>query len=203
MGRTNVRPYSDDQVLGRVKSNAKGFKGWPGTPDKPEVMDVWVRSDEDEFDAFDDKAYTYKCYGPDREPQFIMVTSGTTNTGSYGLLHFEEYNHEGAAVLEGDRIVYQSHAFGYHHGQEAYRQVKPFPYHRDNNRNKKVEEIGPLHENEIIGAHEHRAGVNSTVIKNWSTACMVRNVLEQFMAWIGFMKREKKPPLSLCILNEW
>jgi hypothetical protein len=214
-GLSNIRSYTDRELIDRVQSHARGYTQWPGSVAKPEVVDIWVRSQEDEFDVFDDKAYTFRSFGMEKDPQFIMVTTGTTNTGSYGLMRFAEYNHLGAAVLQGDRIVLQSHAFGYHKHiknaqHEAYVQVKAFPFYRDNNKNRKVEEIGPLYEGIIIGANLHRAGQMSSVIKNWSTACMVRNLFEGhpprsfgFLDWLDRMKEFGKPPLSLCILNEW
>jgi len=188
-----MRSFTDEEVLQQV-ADLPGFEGFPKG-----VMDVWIRSTKDEFDSFDDKAFTYECYGDEKPPKFIMARNGTTNAGSYGLKHFEKYNHDGCAVLKSNCIVYQSHTYGLHHGKPAYRQAKGFPYFRDTNRNERAEEVGPEH-NDIIFANVHRAGHNSTVISNWSTGCMVTANLSKFLAWLAFMN---KRPLTLCILKEW
>ena len=188
-----MRSFTDEEVLKRI-SQLPSFKGFPNGP-----MDVWIRSTADVFDSFDDKAFTYECYGDTRTPKFIMARNGTTNAGSYGLKQFDEYNHDGCAVLKSDVIVYESHQYGLHKGKPAYRQVKAFPYFRDNNKNDRAEEIPPEY-SDIISANVHRAGVDSTVIKNWSTACLVTANRKKFLDWLKWMD---KRPLTVCILKEW
>jgi hypothetical protein len=134
-----------------------------------------------------------------------MARNGTTNAGSYGLKEFHKYNHLGCAVLKADHMVYGSHTAGNHpakNGKPAYRQAKPWPYFRDNNRNDRAEEIGPEF-NDVIFANVHRAGVDSTVIKKWSTACLVTANLNKFLAFLAYMKSKGNPPLNVCILKEW
>jgi hypothetical protein len=191
-----MRAFTDEEVLKRI-SGLPTFTGFPNG-----IMDVWIRSTADKFDSFDDKAFTYECFGEARTPKFIMARNGTTNAGSYGLKHFDEYNHDGCAVLKADVIIYESHNFGKHKGKPAYRQAKGFPYFRDNNKNQRAEEIGPEF-NDIIFANVHRAGVNSTVIKNWSTACLVTANLTKFLNFLTFMNTKGNPPLTVCILKEW
>ena len=188
-----MRSFTDEEVLARV-SSLPTFTGFPKGP-----MDVWIRSAADVFDSFDDKAFTYECYGDAKPPKFIMARVGTTNAGSYGLKHFDDYNHLGCAVLKSDVIVYDSHKFGAHKGKPGYRQTKGFPYFRDGNRNERCEEIGDEF-NDVILANVHRAGVNSTVIKNWSVACLVTANLTKFLDWLKWMN---KRPLTVCILKEW
>ena len=190
---TIMRRYTDKEVLDRV-AKLPTFRGLPIGP-----LDVWIRSKADHFDLFDDKAFTYECSGDKKTPKFLMSRRGTTNAGSYGLLHFERYNHKGCAVLKSDVIVYDSHTYGLHHGKQAYVQAKPFPYFRDANRNRRAEEIPPEH-NDVIGANIHRAGQNSTVIGNWSTACLVTSNLTIYLRWL---ERIRKRPLTVCILKEW
>lgn len=187
--------YTDDQIIGRVQTHAKGFEEW-----KPGIYDVWIRSKADVMDAFDDKVYTFEV-GIDGVPQFRMVCTGTSNAGSYGLKKFKEYNPAGCAVLEADRMVYGSHNLGLHKGYKAYKQVKGFPYYRDSDMDDKAEEIGPVH-NDVIAANCHRAAPKgvSTRIYNWSVACMVRNNSEQWFGWLAYMNGR---PLNLVILNEF
>jgi|SRR5580765_1172474 len=191
--------YTDEQLLDRVKA-LPSFIGWPTG-----ILEIGVRSKADVFDAFDDKNYTYDCRSG--SPKFVFVRNTTTNAGSYGLKHFSDYNHLGCAVLKSDQIVYDSHVFGYHKhihdaNHEAYVQAKGFPYFRDANRNEKAEEIGEEY-HDIIGANIHRAGQNSTVIKNWSVACIVTANLSKYLAWLDYLKKNGKPPASLCLLKEF
>lgn len=189
----NVQKYTNEQILDRLPHCA----GWQGLPDNG-VLDVWVRSNEDAFDKFDDKVYTFEI--TNGVPRFIMVCSGTSNAGAEGLKHFDKYNREGCAILDGDRIVYNSHAYGLHKGKyPAYRQVRPFPYYRDNDKDNRAEEIGEQHD-DIIGANCHKAGWYSTAIGGWSVACLVRNVQAEYDKWMRFMNRR---PLTVAILNEW
>lgn len=196
MPMTNVKNYTDAQIIARVETNAAGFSGW-----KKGIYDVWVRSTEDVTDAFDDKVYTFEAEKAGDVPKFRMVCTGTSHAGSYGLKRFDDYNPEGCAVLEADRIVYDSHSYGFHKNYRAYRQTKGFPYYRDDNRNGKAEQIGKTR-NEIILANCHRAAASgeSTRIYNWSVACLVRNKAKQWNDWMAFMN---KRPLTVCILSEW
>lgn len=187
--------YTDNQLLERVQTVVPEFNGWPKG-----VLEIAVRSKADIYDAFDDKNYTYDCRGG--SPIFLMARNTTTNAGSYGLKNFQEYNHKGCAVLKSDCMVYDSHAYGLHKGKPAYRQVKGFPYFRDANRNEKAEEIGEEF-NDIILANIHRAGQNSTVIKNWSVACIVTANLAKFLMWLTPLQQGGKPPVTLCILKEF
>lgn len=191
--------YTDEQLIERVES-LPTFDSWRG------VTDIWVRSKVDNFNVFDDKVYTFFTGDingiPVAKPDFMMVCTGTSNAGSYGLLNFRKYNPDGCAVLCADTIVYQSHIFGFHHQKiPAYVQNihAPFPYTRDNNLNEKAENYGQIY-NDIIWANCHPAGWFSQFINNWSVACLVRNQKQQYDQWLKYMS---KRPLNVCILNEF
>ena len=193
-----MRTFTDNEVLDRI-SGLDTFQGFPNGP-----MDVWIRSQEDKFDVFDDKAFTYECYGAGQTPKFIMGRQGTSNAGSYYLVDHLE-NPLGCAVLKSDEIVYESHRFGYHHhnpNNPAYVEMKGFPYFRDPNRNHKAEEIGPEYD-DVIGANIHHAGAHSTIIYNWSAGCLVTSELSKFQAFMLYMKSQGYPLLTVCILKEW
>ena len=191
---SNVRSYTDDELIKRVES-LPSFQGW-----KVGVYDFWVRSNEDQPDAFDDKVYTFEVTESGKKPKFIMVCTGTSNSGLFGLLHFDTYNSKGCAILESDVLVYSSHRYGLHKNKyPAYVQNAGFPYYRDNNKNLKADEKGTIYR-DIIGANCHKAGVNSTQIGKWSVACLVRNVETQFNKWMSFMNKRK---LSVVILKEF
>lgn len=190
--------YTDQQLIFQTELVAKGFEGW-----KPGVYDIWVRANDvsADMDKFNDKVYTYIVRPDNPTPEFRMVCTGTSHAGSYGLKSFDQYNPKGCAVLESNRIVYNSHSYGFHKKYRAYRQAKPFPYYRDNDRDNLAEEIGQIY-NDIIYANCHRAAAagESVRIYNWSVACLVRNKANQFYAWMAYMN---KRPLSVCILKEF
>ncbi len=188
---SNVKTYTDQQILDRV-ANLPTFQGFRG------IMDFWIRSEEDEYDRFDDKVYTFDC--TIKVPKFISVATGTSNAGAEGLKRFDKYNRLGCAILKADELVYDGWAYGLHKGQyPAYRQIKGFPYYRDNNKNNRAEEIGRIY-TDIIYANCHKAGWHSTLIGGWSVACLVRNQQVQYDAWMRFMNRRL---LSVAILREW
>jgi hypothetical protein len=162
---------------------------------------VRAKDKPSDMDAFNDKVYTFICREHGKRPEFRMVCTGTSHAGSYGLKQFHKYNPKGCAVLQSDRIVYNSHNYGFHKKYRAYRQAKPFPYYRDADRDNLAEEVGVLY-NDIIFANCHRAGASGEyqTIYNWSVACLVRNKANQFYAWLAYME---KRPLSVVILKEF
>ncbi len=193
-----MRPYRDNEIIARVESHAEGFHGWDDG-----IYDVWVRAKSGPFDHFNDKVFTYKV--TNGVPTFIMACTGTSVAGSFGLFKFRTYNKDGCAVLKSDQIVYGAHKYGLHKGKlPAYVEnpEHPFPYYRDGDADRQAEEIGPIHHDDI-GANCHRAGLFSTIIYNWSVACLVRNQLAQFMKWLNFMIAEGKPLLNTVILKEF
>jgi subtilisin family serine protease len=189
-----MRTFTDNEILSRVAS-LDTFKGWSDG-----LFEIYVRSRADVYDAFDDKVFTYVAKNGKLE--FALARNCTTNAGSYGLKHFNDYNHTGCAVLKSDTIVYGSHAYGLHKGKPGYREVKGFPYFRDGNRNERAEEIGPEY-HDVIGANIHRAGVNSTVIKNWSVACLVTANIAKFIQFLEVAKSLGYPPANVAIIREF
>jgi hypothetical protein len=193
-----MRTFTDNEILSRTE-RLETFQGW-----KRGAYSIWVRSSADQYDAFDDKNFVYWCEKDGERPAFVMSRNGTTNAGSYGLKRFREYNRLGCAVLKGDVIVYGYAVKGFHKRNPrnpAYVQAKSWPYFRDNNQNDRAEEIGPEY-HDIIGANDHRAGLNSTVIKNWSTACMVTANAAKYNRFLDFMQSKGYPALNQVILKE-
>jgi len=191
--KTNVREYTDLEIIERVEK-LPTFKGWAVGK-----YGFLIRSSEDEFNKFDDKFYNFEVLSEGKRPVFHSLNSGTTNAGAAGLKDYKKYNALGCAILKADTMVYGSHTYGVSKGKIAYRQAKPWPFFRDGNKNNKSEEIGKEY-NEIIHAHQHRAGVASQNIDNWSVACLVRNVEQEFEDWLTWMH---KLPVNTAILKEW
>lgn len=194
---SNVRNYTDKEILDRLMS-LDTFTHFPIG-----FFDTWVRSKEDAVNKFDDKVYTFEFRKGWKLPKFKMVTTGTTNTGLFGLKKFFTYNRLGVAVLKDDIIVYNSHVLGKHKGKyAAYVQSYDvsFPYYRDNNKNDKAECIGKVYYNRI-GANCHKAGWWSKLIGKWSLGCLVRNIKSHFDKWMKMLNSQKY--LTVAILKEW
>lgn len=193
---TNVKNYTDDQILDKVES-LPTFKGW-----KKGKYEFWVASNEDEFNKFDDKGYSFECLKDGERPIFKMVCSGTCHAGSSGLLNFEKYGNERCAVLKRNHMEYDAWSFGKHRGEyDAYRQVKPWPYIWDDNKNKIVGDSTKIIEGKIINANMHKAGKASSDINGNSIACLVRNIEADFNTWMKYMNKEIVK--GTAILDEW
>lgn len=195
---SELRSYNDAELIKRVETHAQGFDGW-----KPGIYDIWVRKNKIAklVDVFTDKVFTFSV-GDDLKPQFRMVCTGTSLTGSWALKNFKTYNPNGAAVLASNYFVRNSHAWGFHKGYRAYEQVKPFPFYRDNDFDNLAEEIGRIYNDEIIKSNCHCAkkNGNSLINYNWSASCLVRNAYNQYRGWLTYMA---KRPLSVTILREF
>lgn len=192
----NVRSYTAKELLDRVRSLGS-FNGIPKG-----YWNIWVRSQEDAFNQFDDKVYLFKG------EEFVFVAPCTTHTGATGLKNYESYGATGAAVLKSDLIVYDSHYRGMHKGKVlAYRQGKVWPYYRDSNKDNKVDESGALHNDKVIYANIHPATYlegDKTIkklINGWSLACLVyasRKDFDRFMTLTV-----DQPTITNCILKEF
>lgn len=191
---TNVRSYTDTELINRVEG-LPSFKGW-----KVGKYAIMVRSNEDEYNRFDDKCYTFDVLVENQKPKFADVFPITTNAGAQGLKQFDKYNALGCAVLKTDVLIYDSHKIGKHKGAySAYVQNVGFPYFRDGDKDNAAEEIGKEYNN-IIGANIHKAGANSTQIDGWSVACLVFPKVKDFDKFMFWANKQK---VSVCILKEF
>jgi hypothetical protein len=194
----SVGTYTDEQLLGRVKS-LPNFEGWPGG-----VMLIVIRSKEDRYNRFDDKAYLYAPAKGGEAPRHVLKPFRvTSNPGAKALQFFARYNPLGAAVLKADYINYDSHNNGRHKKDpNAYRQAKPMPYYRDGDKDRKSEEIGKIFW-DIIFANIHKAGWFSKLIGWWSAGCIVFAIRKQWNSFIRYLNSIGNPPLTLVILKEF
>lgn len=194
---TNVKSYSDKQLLNRVEEIGGRI------PRKGKYLLIGVQSQEDAFNKFDDKFYVFDG------PTFKMVTTGTTNAGAMALKSFDKYNLPGAAIWKTDEYYKDLYRRGYHRpsrkggGMRALRQQKPILYYRDKNRDNRAEEIGKLEEG-IIFANMHGVSYDPfsnqvrDVIGGWSFACQVMNNMTDYRNWMrAAWKRNKKVDYAL------
>jgi len=195
MSKSNVKSYSDLQLLNRVKE-LDTFKKIPD-----EYWVIGVQSNEDAFNKFDDKFYVFKG------EEFVMVMGGTTNAGKSGLEGYDKYGLEGVAVWKTDIFYSDLYKRGLHKGKiDAYRQNKPIFYFRDKDKDKKAEQQGEL-KHGIIYANFHGSTYNkgSKVVKEniggWSIACQVVSDNSKYEKFLNITKDQKY--LSYCLLMEF
>lgn len=192
MAKSNVKPYTDKQILDRVKS-LPSFKTIPAN-----FWLIGIRSDEDAFNRFDDKLYLFEG------EKFHDVWKGTTNAGK-DLLN--PINKRGEAVLKSDEIYYDSHERRKHRNKVlAYCQRIDLPLYRDDDRDQKTEELkGPVFENTGINIHPASYQIGSTLerefIGPWSVGCQVFAIRSDFDEFMEKTKGQKI--LTYCLLKEF
>jgi hypothetical protein len=181
---SNVKSYTDNQLLARVKA-MPNYKSIPSG-----LWLLFVRSNEDANDQFDDKVYIWIG------EKFQFVTSCTTNKGN-----------KGTAVMEADRWNYDAYAYGLHRGKmEALRQVKGVPYRRDYTNDGKTNPTTEL-KTDIIFMNIHGATYNkgsqqvATKIGGWSEGCLVLNNNPDYEKMVRMAK--DYPSVSICLINEF
>ena len=190
-----VRPYTDQQLLERVK-RLQSFKSIPAG-----YWLLGVRSLDDIPNTFDDKIYLFK--GED----FVLVTSATTNPGTPTLRQFEKVNKDGAAVLKADEWYYNVWKYGKHQGKvEALLQLgNKVKVWRDTDKDDKSEEQGKLQEGYFgINFHPNTYDLtkgSGTNIGWWSAGCQVVNNIPNYKIMINLLKKEKF--VSYCLVNEF
>ena len=197
MSKTNVRSFTDTEILERVKSLAS-FKTLPTG-----YWLVGIRSLEDETNKFDDKFYLF------RDSEFITMTTGTTNPGAPVLQGgFVKYNKLGAAVVKSDEIYYDLWTYGLHLGKmPALKQVGNILVHRDGDKDGKSEELGVPIKGSGYGINFHAATYDTNFrglqenIGNWSAGCQVVNDKQKHMQLINMIKNQRR--ISYVLLKEW
>mgnify|MGYP000459932865 CR=1 FL=1 len=198
---TNVKSYSSEQLLNRMKS----LSSFLYIPKGMHV--IVVRSNEDEPDKYDDKLYLF--FGE----KFISVMSCTSNSGTYGLRNFFKWNKKGTAVIKFDEIYYNSFMKSdgkyvrHHNGKmQCLRQIAPLKYYRDNNYDDKIDEKGVIYEgnnstNIHANSYVHKKGIRSWLIGKWSTGCVVVNDLTNYYNLLNRINYNK--PITLTGLKEF
>lgn len=190
-----VRPYTDKQLLEKVKSLSSFTK----IPDGYWLLGV--RSQDDLPNRFDDKIYLFKG------EEFVLVTSATTNPGTPTLRQFEKVNKDGAAVLKADEWYYNVWKYGKHNGKvEALLQLgNKVTVYRDTDKDDKSEEQGKLQSGYFgINFHPNTYDLSKpsgTNIGWWSAGCQVVNNIPNYKLMIGLLKREKL--VTYCLINEF
>lgn len=186
---TNVRKYSDKELLDRVKLMSD-FKGIP--------KGYWilsVRSNEDARYRFDDKRYLFL------EEKFIDTSSITTNKGDKGTAvmctgwHYDCYSPSNGVTVRHHKGVVP-----------CLRQVKGIPYQRDHLKDGKTNPTGQIF-TDIIGmnyhpaSHEIDAKVTKERIGGWSEGCLVENNIPAIKKLLKTVHNQKF--ITICLINEF
>ena len=202
MSKTNVRPYTDKQLLDKVK-NLPNYKSIP--------RGIWilgVRSNEDAPNVYDDKFYVF------HGEKFMQVLTGTTNCGTPVLTGgYKKYNKKGAFILEANKWHHKMWKYIYRssRGHEL-RQVNEVTGYRDNNNNQKSEQIGNVVKG-LFGINFHTNTFkyyNSFIswIIGWNSAgCQVTNQRKEFkqllMTFAKRLKQRKQIYVTYCLIDEF
>ncbi len=196
-----VRNYKSSELLDRYKQLAK-------TDKIPEYLLIAVRSDEDTFDRFDDKAYLFV------NGLFSGLTTCTTNPGRNSLLGgWREYSKLGAAVIKFDEIYHDVYmksdgkTVRHHQGKAmCLRQMKPMKYFRDGNNDRKTDETGKVYEGNFstnfhLNSHNFLSNMITNIIGPWSAGCIVSNNPVNFRDILSKIPHGK--PVTLAALREF
>lgn len=198
---SNVRPYSDSEILERVEQIG-------GTiPNEGKYLIIGIQSNEDAFNRFDDKFYVFDG------PVFKQVSTGTTNAGKTALLFFRDYKLPGAAVWQTDKWYPDLYKRGMHKasradgGMRALRQSQPIYFYRDSDGDQFAEEQGELF-HEIIYANMHGVDYNPysdisrETIGGWSFGCQVWNRMGDYRQMINAVW-SRNLPVDYVLLKEF
>lgn len=119
--------------------------------------------------------YVRKIYECTVDPGSTYMKSPMNSTGT-GIIVPGQYR----GVLK----------LGYHKGQyEALVQAKPIKLYRDNNKDLVYDMNPSTIEEGMFGVNIHKAGANSSVIKNWSAACTVFKRESDFNEFMKLCKK--------------
>lgn len=194
--KTNVKKYTDKQLLDKVKS-LPDFRGIPS--------DYWligVSSLEDEYNVNDDKFYLF------RGDRFVKTFSGTTNSGAYGLQNFAKWNRKGVFVIKTNQWIYDFWKTNQlHKGKmKAWRQNAKCYYYRDNDKDRKSEEKGAMYLG-MCGINFHTQSYKiikliKKYIGGWSTGCQSPNDILDYYETLKLVNPSQKF-ISYCILKEF
>jgi hypothetical protein len=199
--KSNVRNYTTQQILDRIKS-LDSFKYIPSGP-----MTVDVRSNEDEPDRFDDKKYFFDTQRCD------LVMSCTTNAGLKALRNPFRFNSRGVAVVKSDEIYYDAfeksdgRRIRHHNGKiQCLRQIADMFYYRDANGDANIDEVGRIYKgNYSTNQHPNTYSWTRRTMKyfvgTWSYGCSVVNDLNKY--WKMMKRIPLKTKVTHVILREW
>lgn len=191
---SKVKNYTDKQLLDRVKS----LPSFTTIPKGYWILGV--QSEEDTYNVPDDKFYLFKG------EKFIMVTTGTTNSGAYGMKYFKKWNWQGVFVVKTDEWYHELWGEGLHKGKmKALVQINPIKGYRDGDKDKRIEETGKLIYG-IFGINFHTMSYRyklfiKLLIGKWGVGCQVCNDGSAYYRILNYVRGQHK--VTYCLLKEF
>lgn len=162
-----MKKYTIEEL--KSEFNRLGYKWF-------DFMGIAIRSKENIPNKFDDLIGFV-------DKDTITWSTGTTNPGTKPLL--APSNPLGVALVVPGQYI-DTWELGKHKGKyDAWKQIKPVKFWRDNDKDKIAESQGKIYEG-IIGINWHRANENaqSENVENWSEGCFVQNNPDQYDTFI-------------------
>ena len=112
----------------------------------------------------------------------------TTDPGTYYLL--KPMNKLGTAILKEGQYI-DSYKRGLHKGKyTALRQAKNVVVYRDSDRNA-IFDLNARETTGMYGINIHKAGADSSEVKNWSAGCQVFKKSADFDEFMGLVKKQE------------
>jgi len=121
----------------------------------------------------------------------------TTDPGRKGVMEYHNVN--GVARMVPGQYI-DSHGLGLHQGRyQALKQFKNVKVYRDANKDLVYDET-KIQEG-IFGINIHKAGVDSTLVENWSEGCQVFKRAQEFEEFMELCRKSGKKVLFSYILG--
>ena len=182
--------YSKDKIEKAVK--AKGYKWFDN-----QLNIVGVRNSatgKAVTNAFDDHITVSRL---DNGVWKYYEWMATTDPGRKGVLEF--HNPAGVARIVPGQYI-DSHAIGLHQGKyEALKQQKPVKVYRDSNKDLVYDE-GRIQEG-VFGINIHKAGLDSTLVENWSEGCTVFKKAQEFEAFMEVCRKSGQKAFTYTVIE--
>lgn len=134
-----------------------------------------IRTKDNVANTFND--WLFASYWNEKKELVSVILAGTTDAGltarlkptnPKGVVIIQHgIQHRGVYRLENPKVVPSERG---HKGKEAFRQVKPMKYWRDNNKNN-ILETGSNEEFTLSFTNGHDMGTRGMQVNNWSEGC--------------------------------
>jgi hypothetical protein len=182
--------YSKDKIEKAVK--AKGYKWFDN-----QLNIVGVRNSatgKTVTNVFDDHLTVSRI---DNGVWKYYEWAATTDPGRKGVLEF--HNPNGVARLVPGQYI-DSHIIRLHQGKyEALGQNKPVKVYRDINKDLVYDET-KIQEG-IFGINIHKAGLDSTLVENWSEGCQVFKTAAHFEAFMELARKSGQKAFTYTLIE--
>jgi hypothetical protein len=185
-----VTKYSKEKIESAVKG-----KGYRWFEDKLNI--VGVRNSlvgNRVTNAFDDHITVSRL---DNGVWKYYEWPATTDPGRKGVMEY--HNPNGVARMVPGQYI-DSHGLGLHQGRyQALKQFKNVKVYRDANKDLVYDET-KIQEG-IFGINIHKAGVDSTLVENWSEGCQVFKRAQEFEAFMELCRKSGQTAFTYTLIE--